>query len=340
MLRIRHEHGEVGARTGQNLVEQIARARNRRRAAQRPGQGAPRGYHCGQEGGGIEGRRRVVGLALDGHHDDMLAPGRQIETEHGARTVEPLRPRPEGQACSPLDGIQAAIGKIDATLADARLRQHAALGSLLAARLEKIGKVRAERHAQADGSWLGVEVMNDDSLIDRALPNEFEPLDVQHVLGERDLVALEVIRIGQVDDERGIVALHRRGQHHRTGAFEAHLAMRKMARILVIDAVRVAVESEQVSARMKHGEGIAVLQARRGVGVERCARRDVELRFRVAVRHDVPRIRDRAASGRRMRRRARKRAAGSPRRSPPRSVRKGVDSSHRAKHRTRPSSRR
>ena len=137
----------------------------------------------------------------------------------------------------------------------------------MAADLEQVGEVgvELEREPQALRA-LGV-ARHREELVAARLPQELGARDVEGVLGERELAIDEDVRVGEVDVERHVVGLHRRGQHQRPVALEREAQAREEARVVVEQAGRAVLDLHHVAELVEHGEAVAVLErapARRG----------------------------------------------------------------------------
>ena len=71
--------------------------------------------------------------------------------------------------------------------------------------LEQVGEIAGEGEHQPDLEWTVAVVLDAQALVSRAAPEKQRSHDVQHVLGQHQLLVEIDIGIGQIDGENGVV---------------------------------------------------------------------------------------------------------------------------------------
>ena len=183
------------------------------------------------------------------------------------------------QARTANDVVEASIRQLGTPLDQFPWQSHAPSGARGAANLEDVGEVRVEFVVEGQLDLVSTVVGEADALVQRAVPQESGPKDVDQILGQRDMAIEEVIAIGEVRAELEVVGTRARTEQERTVAVQPQLEHRQESRAVVIQTLLAEPHAEDVSHDVEHRERIAVLQDRVRSDRARRRREDVVLVF-------------------------------------------------------------
>ena len=274
---IGHQHGQVGHAAGHDILDQRARTRHAQGAIVR----TPQRAAClgeGLEEVAAPPFGNVVRVAGDAHEEDTLFLRLHLHVVIGKARLDAV-----GRGCE-LEP-RAAAGAVEADIIEIHIAAvrhldgtHAARRALLAACFEQVGEIAIERRADPDAPCLLVVVEDRDAFIHRALPDEFQPVQVDRVFRQNEPVALEEVRVRQVRGEGRIVVGDIGRQPERTRPVEPDFEMREMACVAVIEAVGVSLEGHEIALAVEHGKAVVMFQTRRPPAVEHRSGGYVKLR--------------------------------------------------------------
>src|SRR5262245_30194195 len=99
------------------------------------------------------------------------------------------------------------------------------------------------------------------ALVEDAGPQELQPVDMNGVARQPELIIHVNIRICQVDCQQRVVIENGRAQQQRSLAIKPQFQARKKPRIAMIKAVWPAAGRNDISVLIEQREGIAVLES-------------------------------------------------------------------------------
>jgi len=105
----------------------------------------------------------------------------------------------------------------------------------------------------------GVEVVDEEPLVTRVLPDVFEPVHMDQFGAEGDPIARDQFGVGQIHRQGGVVFLHIRAEEEKRRAIQPQLELRQETRVVEVDAVGVAFARNDIAAVIKQGKGITGL---------------------------------------------------------------------------------
>lgn len=117
-----------------------------------------------------------------------------------------------------------------------------------------------------------------------ALPHELLPIDINQLAEQHAAIGIDRIRIGEIEAQDRVVFGGIGAEQQRSIAVKAQFKPRQKPRVLVIEAIRVAVDARHVAERVEHGERIAMFENPCSRLAERAGRLDAELRIVVRFR--------------------------------------------------------
>ncbi|MGY3647952.1 hypothetical protein ACVWW2_003243 [Bradyrhizobium sp. LM4.3] len=170
------------------------------------------------------------------------------------------RARVEMQACGALGVIKTAVVEQHVGRAQQPARANAATRTPLAANLEQIGEIIVEQQGQPEIGRAVAVVLHADALIGGAAPQEDRAHDVEQVLLQHEAALPVDIRIGEIDRQRRVVVAQVGSQQQRLEIVEHELKPRKVARVVMEQAVGPAGRGADVAMAVKHDKGIVVLE--------------------------------------------------------------------------------
>ena len=192
--------------------------------------------------------------------------------------------RVEMKGRAALDPVEAGIGEADAAIVEPRGAHRAATRPLLAAHLEQVGEVGAERDLERNGRRQRTEAPQPETLVAGAVAQELEPAEIEAVALQPDpALGIVEVGIGEIDDQRAIVVDHDRAEQQRREAAEPELQIGEEARVLEIEAVRTALAAAEVALLVEDAEQIVVLEGPQRPVDERLGRLDM-IAFRPGMR--------------------------------------------------------
>ena len=136
---------------------------------------------------------------------------------------------------------------------------HAASGSGKSANLEHIGEVAAEGERQEERDGFGRIIMHHEPLVERIARHEHRPRDMQQALGQDDGVAIDNVRIGEIDGEHAIVVRQIGAEQQGLEPVDQQPELREVARVVMEQAVGSAGRHPDVAMAVQHEEAVAML---------------------------------------------------------------------------------
>jgi hypothetical protein len=97
----------------------------------------------------------------------------------------------------------------------------------------------------------GVEVVHEEPLIIRILPDVFEPVHMDQFGAESDAIARDQFGVRQVHGQNRVVFLHIRAEQEERRTIQPQLELRQETRVVQIDAVGIAFARDDVAAVIK-----------------------------------------------------------------------------------------
>ena len=122
----------------------------------------------------------------------------------------------------------------------------------------------------------GIEVVDEEPLVTRVLPDVFEPVHMDQFAAERDPIARDQLGVRQIHSKDSIVFLHIRAEQEERRTIQSQLELRQETRVVEIDAVGIAFAWDDIAAVIKQGEGITGLECARPALLEGDVRLDVK----------------------------------------------------------------
>ncbi len=296
MLGVGHQHGDVRLGARHDLVEVAVRGGDRRGLGE-PVAAKPLGP-AQQHEVTLDGRSLV---ARHQGEDRAALAALQLEHEPRRALVERLRGRLKAYAGLAHDVVEPVIAQ-HRTVREQRPDDLATARAPMAADLEQIGEVGAEINLEDDALRTVSVGAYGQALVAGAVPQELGAVDVDQVLGQDEAVAGVEIGIGHVGAEQHVVVADRRAEQQRPLAVDAHLELRQIAGIAVIESGSQPLDLGNVAVGVEDREGVAVLERARAFLERRARGRDVELIAVVSrpagrLRHGYPAVIGRAISG-------------------------------------------
>ena len=83
--------------------------------------------------------------------------------------------------------------------------------------------------------------------------------DVQQALSQGDAVAIDNVRIGQIDRQHAIVVREIRAEHEGLQAIDAHLQVGEVARVAMKQAIWSTGRDADIAMGINHQEAVAML---------------------------------------------------------------------------------
>ena len=270
--RLGLEHREIGARARQDGVDGDVGGLDLRQAGAVLCEAALGAPHGGVEACGARGLASAQ--TLHEHAHGAARARFDVELELGAAGRKSGRRRIEADARLARNAIERPVDEGDfrrpALLGDDR----AAPAARVAADLEQVGEVGAEFEREPHSHGLVGVVGDGEELVAARLPQELGARHVESVLREHQPVALEQVRVGQVDVEREVVGLDRGAQDERPVAFEREEQARQEAGIEVEQPRGAVLDLDHVAELVEHGEAVVVLERAPAGGGKRDDARD------------------------------------------------------------------
>jgi hypothetical protein len=97
----------------------------------------------------------------------------------------------------------------------------------------------------------GIEVVDEEPLVIRVLPDVFEPVHMDQLAAKPDPIARDQLGVRQIDGKDGIVFLNIRAEQEEGRAIEPHLKLRQETRVVEVNAVGVALACNDIAAVIK-----------------------------------------------------------------------------------------
>jgi hypothetical protein len=110
--------------------------------------------------------------------------------------------------------------------------------------------------------------------------------------------------IGQIDPQYRIILLHIRTEEQQRRRVEAEFESRQVARVMVVNSIRAAIDSIDVAAPIEYRESVSVLERAQTSLLKGDVRFDVERRRLAGANPPRNRLGWAAIDGRRLRQRA------------------------------------
>ena len=123
-----------------------------------------------------------------------------------------------------------------------------------------------------------VEVVDEEPLVTRVLPDVFEPVHMDQFAAERDPIPRDQLRVRQIHGQDGIVFLHIRAEQQERRTIQPQLELGQETRVVEIDAVGIAFARYDIAAMIKQGKGITRFECPRPAFLEGDVRLDVKRR--------------------------------------------------------------
>ena len=122
----------------------------------------------------------------------------------------------------------------------------------------------------------GVEVVDEEPLVTRVLPDVFEPVHMDQFGAEGDPIARDQFGVRQVHGQDRVVLLHIRAEQEERRTIQSQLELRQETRVVEIDAVGIAFARHDVAAVIKQGKGITGFECARPALLKGDVRFDVK----------------------------------------------------------------
>ena len=122
----------------------------------------------------------------------------------------------------------------------------------------------------------GVEIVDEEPLVTRVLPDVFEPVHMDQFAAECDPVAREQLGIRQIHGQDRVVFLHIRAEQEERRTIQSQLELGQKTRVVEINAVGITFARNDIAAVIKQGKGITGLERARPPLLERDVRFYVE----------------------------------------------------------------
>ena len=175
-----------------------------------------------------------------------------------ARARDPLRRGLELDARAADGSVQPTVLQPNRTRLDFRVELRAPPFPLCAPHLEDVGEIGAEEQLERDLERTEVVVVNPQAVVADSLPEKAAPEDVNRVARPRDHAVRQVIRIGQIDDQEGVVLLHGRAEQQRAPVVDQQHQVAQEPGPLVVEPFLSP--RQKVSRAVEDGERVGVLQ--------------------------------------------------------------------------------
>ena len=214
-----------------------------------------------------------VALARNRHDQVLGLAGRKLNWDHDALSLDVDRHRESDCGLADL-AIETPIRKDERIPLRAWPQQFAASDAGNASDLEHVAKVRIDLDLQVSGHVLMREVLHLEGFIELATPKQPAPMNGN--LRWSDQLASAVVKrwIGEVRAEYDIVAANSAAKKLRKAAADTQGEAREDAGVILEQAVGsraradVMHQAMEISACIKHGEQIIVLEDVEGLAVD------------------------------------------------------------------------
>jgi hypothetical protein len=153
----------------------------------------------------------------------------------------------------------------------------------LSSHFKEVGKVSGKSDAEPQIMASSVEVVYEEPLVARVLPNVFETIHMDQLATQYVPVARDQLGVGQIHCQYGIVLLHIRTEQEQRSAIQSQFELRQKTRVVEVDAVRIAFTSDDVASVVEQGECITGFQRARAAFLKRDVRFDVKRRRLIVV---------------------------------------------------------
>ena len=135
----------------------------------------------------------------------------------------------------------------------------------------------------------GVEVVDEEPLVTRVLPNVFEPVHMYQFAAQCDTVAGDQLGVRQIHGQDRIVFLHIRAEQEERRTIQPQLELRQETRVMEVDAVGVAFARNDIAAVIKQSKCITGFECARPALLKGDVRLDVKRRrFLIATPSGSP----------------------------------------------------
>ena len=145
------------------------------------------------------------------------------------------------------------------------------------AHLEDVDEVGGELEAGLEHDRLAMVAAEAELLMQLTGEQHQGAQDVHGIARQLTVLGQDQVGIGEIRDEERVVRLDRRAQQQGPRALDAQLDLRQEARSVVEQAVRAQTERAHVAKTIEDGEGVAVLEDARTVGIHGRTGENVEL---------------------------------------------------------------
>ena len=102
----------------------------------------------------------------------------------------------------------------------------------------------------------GVEVVDEEPLVIRVLPDVFEPVHMDQFAAECDPVAGDQLGVRQIHGQDGVVFLHVRAEQEERRTIQSQLELGEETRVVEVNAVGVALARHDIAAVIKQRKGV------------------------------------------------------------------------------------
>jgi len=224
--------------------------------ARRLAQPATRGAQRAQE----RRRTRLRFITAGGEEDRTCFAGGQAEIVDSAAGRQPIRRRIESQRRAPQLAVETMIVQ-QRLVSSAQLRvRGTAAFTPRSAYLKQIGEVIGEHDRQAHVDRLIGVIAYPDSLIGGVAPKENRTQDMHPVLFHDDMLIGNDVRIGQIDDERGIVIAQIGAEQQRRDVVHQKFEAREKSCVTAEQSVGRIRRRSDIAVAVEDDEGVVMLE--------------------------------------------------------------------------------
>ncbi len=269
---VRDQHVEIRDRAARGFVEDLVGGRDGRGTRGRAAQRATRLQHGGEIDLAQPLARQLL-VAADLREQHAASARRQRQRETRLPRIQPIRRRLEPQRSGAPPVVEPGIGKLDGVGRNVGAVGGAPARAMRAAYLEQIGEIGAEADLQREALVAVGEVAHGETLVARAIPQEFRAANVDQVVLEIDAVLVQR-GIGEVAGEQGVVVARAGAEQDWPRPGEHHLEARQVSRVPVVQPLDEALARHDIAVAVEHAERIAVLEGARPSLLKRDLRGD------------------------------------------------------------------
>ena len=140
-------------------------------------------------------------------------------------SIEPGRGRLELDTREPLYLVEAEIPQDHGRCGPAFDEDLASPGPFLPPHLEEVGKIGSKPDPEPHIMGSVIEVVNEEPLVTRVLPNIFEPVHMDQFGSQGDPIARDQFGVRQVDGQHRVVLLHIRAEQEERRTIQPQLEL-------------------------------------------------------------------------------------------------------------------